>query len=131
MLEMLPYSYGNSTRLKHLRLRDCPNLTISNRTLEDITTLVYLDLYSCSNVKELTPQITNQRFLKYLDLSATSLKELPTSFGELCSLECLKVGGDLLQGLSPSFSYLGSLNDLSLLECPKFKCMPESFGMLS
>lgn len=107
-LKTLPISFGELPRLKHFCLSYCPSLTISNGTLQNISTLETLDVSACGNVKE-----------------------LPTRIGDLRKLEALKLERDSLELLPPSFVELCRLKYLSIRDSPKLKCLPESFALLS
>eukprot|EP00253_Pinus_taeda_P019533 PITA_19533 len=127
----LPNSFGNLTRLKHLSLRGCENLAIDNGTLGDIKMLEHLDLSSCRQLVDLPPQVAHQRSLQQLYLQETKLKEFPSVMGDLCNLEVLKFGSDLLEALPLWLGDLKSLKIFSLSSSPQLKSLPDSFEMLT
>ena len=83
-------------------------MTISHRTLENITMLEYLDLSLCKQVKEMPSQVARLRFLQKLYLEGTNFKELPLG------LRDVKI-----------------LNSLALSFSPQLKSLPDSIGLLT
>lgn len=66
-LQKLPHSLRNLIRLKHLSLARWSELSISQATLGNITTLVSLDLSFCLKMKLLPPQVASQQSLEDLN----------------------------------------------------------------
>jgi Leucine-rich repeat (LRR) protein len=126
---MLPDSFGNLTKLQHIDLSQCQKLTISSETLGKITTLKYLNLSGCKNIKVLPPQLTHQPFLQEMIL-VSDFKELPSAIGNLSNLKILTLESSCLEMLPPSFGDLRSLEKLKLSYCSSLKCFPDSIRML-
>ena len=92
------------TRLEHLSLPGCEELTLSRETFEHIRTLTRLDFSGCQKMEVLPPHVSDQRFLEEMDLSLTSLRELPIDNRNLSNLEILKLHCPLLKML-PRLDY--------------------------
>nr|ABK26674.1 unknown [Picea sitchensis] len=88
---MLPDSFMNLIRLKHLELSNCCDLTLSDQTLGIISTLERLNFSNCHKIEGLAPQVTHQPSLEELILDCTQLKELPSAIGDLRQLTSLSI----------------------------------------
>lgn len=64
-------------------------------------------------------------------LQELHIAELPLSFENLCNLEILELDGSLSKMQPPSASDLRNLKELRLLDCPRWKCLPDSLGQLT
>lgn len=64
-------------------------------------------------------------------LQELHIKELPSTFENLCNLEVLELNGSFSKMLPPSLSVLSNLKELRLVNCPRLKCLPDSLGQLS
>ncbi|KAJ1288856.1 hypothetical protein BS78_02G120000 [Paspalum vaginatum] len=121
-----------------------------------ITSILYLDLSSCSGLTQLPPSISNLPNLAALNLShCRSLHTLPVSLGELNNLQMLVLsccselrnlpvslcelskvrlldlaGCSRLEKLPASFVNLGHLENLNLSDCKELKELPQSLGNL-
>eukprot|EP00253_Pinus_taeda_P028447 PITA_28447 len=129
-LKRLPDSFCKLIKLQHLNLRECTSLTMSSETLGNVSTLVHINLSGCSKIEVLPLQVVHQVSLRWLYLTRTNLKELPSAIGELHDLEVLEVGGLLDAELPPTLCSLKSLKKLGLYYCNELKCLPASLGDL-
>ncbi|KAH7537276.1 hypothetical protein FEM48_Zijuj03G0075600 [Ziziphus jujuba var. spinosa] len=135
---LLPCSNQNLTALRYLYLTGCElnSTIISSGFLNDLVRLEYLfldnnniELSAIQNLKSLVQLELSQNSLKgemptfmgnlvslvYLDLSFNSLEgEIPTSLGNLCNLSDLSLGGNKFGGkVSNAFDSLLSVGCLS------------------
>ncbi|GLU24202.1 hypothetical protein SLE2022_401550 [Rubroshorea leprosula] len=95
--------------------------------LEKLTTLL---LWNCSFLREV-PSLSNLVGLKKLDLSWTSIKELPQGFNMLTNLKWLGLGGGLSETLDEMLQNLSKLQHLIVNAITKFKWEKiESWGKL-
>ncbi|KAL5711116.1 hypothetical protein ACHQM5_021607 [Ranunculus cassubicifolius] len=92
--------------LAYLRLSGCSSLTkLPDET--SLESLQYLNLSGCSSLTKLPDDLfRNAKFIKYLDLSNTQLKELPSSLYDLYFLKTLNLKG---------CSHLETLSELTYL----------------
>ncbi|XP_062117674.1 putative disease resistance RPP13-like protein 1 [Humulus lupulus] len=100
---------------------------IEQYVLEDLSKLKrlrFLSLKGYIHVNELPNSIGELRHLRYLDVSYTSIKELPKSFCLLYNLQTIKILGckDLTK-LPKTFHHLVNLRYLDI-DCPKLSTFP-------
>ena len=98
---------------------------------ENMANIKYMQL-SCSNFKNVPTTIGTLRLLQYLNLSACGmLEKLPESIGGLGSLQHLDISFCItLKELPKGIGGLGSLQHLNMRECVALKKLPESIGGL-
>ena len=127
----LPSSIGSLIGLTSLILNGCKNLVCLPSTICSLNSLERLDLGGCSNIDNLPENLGNLKGLKFLDLSGTSIKELPSSIERLTSLisltlfNCKKLV--CLPNTTCGFKFYGVLN---LSTCSGFKNFPENLWMI-
>lgn len=96
-----------------------------------LTCLQALDL-SGSNIKSLSDSIGNLKYLRYLGLRRTKIRNLPESICSLSSLQTLELTGCVfLQELPKSFKNLTDLRHLLLPKRVFFPYMPIGVGKLT
>ena len=88
-IKELPLSVERLKCLIYLNLRYCKHLVCLPTTICNLKLLKNLDLLGCSKFDNLPENLGNVEGLKMLDLSETSIKELPSSVERLTSLFCL------------------------------------------
>ncbi|MFC0154475.1 type III secretion system leucine-rich repeat domain-containing effector XopL [Xanthomonas dyei] len=66
--------------------------------------------------------------LQRMTINATGLIELPESMRELAGLEILTLAHNPIRSLPASISSLNRLRELSILNCPELKELPQQFG---
>lgn len=64
-------------------------------------------------------------------LQELHIAELPSTFEDLYNLEVLELDGSLSKMLPPLHSNLRNLKELRLVDCPRWKCLPDSLGLLT
>ncbi|MBA0671125.1 hypothetical protein Goklo_007410 [Gossypium klotzschianum] len=114
------------TDLKYLSLNDCENLVCLPDSFYKLKSLERLTLQGCSSL-EIFPEIleTMER-LSDLDLSGTTLKELPSSIDNLIGLEELVLNNcENLVCLPDNFYKLKSLKRLTLQGCSRLEIFSE------
>ena len=127
LIKELPSSVGSLIGLTSLILNGCWNLVCLPSTICSLNSLERLDLGGCSNIDDLLENLGNLKGLKFLDLSGTSIKELPSSIERLTSLtsltllNCKKLV--CLPNTTCGFKFYGALN---LSTCSGFKNLPEN-----
>ena len=123
----LPSSIGCLTSLTSLNISDCKNLVCLHSTICSLKLLESLDLSRCSNFDNLLENLGNVKGLKWLGLSETAVKELPSSIGRLTSLTSLNILNCknlvCLPNTTCGFKFHG---DLDLSKCLRFKNLPEN-----
>ena len=114
-----------------LNLIGCKNL---ENLPSDICELKYLYTLDCSHCKKLKifPEIKeDMEKLRILDLSVTSIQELPSSVERLKGLQYLKLFlCDSLVSIADSICNLTSLKTLDIRFCKKLKKLPENLERL-
>ncbi|XP_050260408.1 disease resistance protein RPV1-like isoform X2 [Quercus robur] len=130
-IEGLPSSIERLTSLTSLTLKSCKNLVRLPSIICSLNSLECLDLCGCSNIDNLSENLGNLEGLKFLDLSGTSIKELPSSIERLTRLtsltllNCKKLV--CLPNTTCGFKLYGALN---LSMCSGFKNLPENLWMI-
>ncbi|XP_056158587.1 disease resistance protein RPV1-like [Syzygium oleosum] len=118
---------GSICQLKHLGsldVRDCRNLRIFTAskclsfmlppTIGDLTSLEYLSLKNCKQLKWLPDSIGNLKSLIELDISKTSIRELPDSIGNLENLKVVKMTCDSTSKIPNSFWTIEKLEEIEV-----------------
>ena len=122
---------GNMECLQSLILNGCKKLVCLPSTICSLNSLERLDLGGCSNIDDLLENLGNLKGLKFLDLSGTSIKELPSSIERLTSLtsltllNCKKLV--CLPNTTCGFKFHGALN---LSTCSGFRNLPKNLWMI-
>ncbi|MBA0785912.1 hypothetical protein Gotri_026740, partial [Gossypium trilobum] len=157
-LKELPSSIGNLIGLEHLNMNNCKNLVCLPDSFCKLKSLERFYLKGCSRL-EIFPEIMDtMEWLYELDLSGTTLKELPSSIGNLIglqnlalqncenlvaqdwrffrksdtmeSLRYLDLSGTALKELPSSIENLIGLEHLHMNNCKNLFCLPDSFYKL-
>ena len=131
--------------IKRLELQRCDNLVEIHQSVGLLEVLEYWNLLGCENLK-IIPRILNlkslQRFFldgceslwKFSDIGQnTERLALPSSIGNLTSLQDLSIGSKSLNDLPSCFFTLPNLNVLSMLDFenfPKNLDIPDCFPKL-
>ncbi|KAJ4721617.1 putative Disease resistance protein (TIR-NBS-LRR class) [Melia azedarach] len=111
-----------------LNISFCKSLKRLPRSIRS-KSLAYLYVPGCSNLKSF-PEILSYN-LKWLDLSGTSIEELPSSIGCQSRPDRLNLENcSRLKSLSNSFCKLKSLEDLNLSGCSNLQVLPDKLGNL-
>ncbi|KAH0864421.1 LOW QUALITY PROTEIN: hypothetical protein HID58_081632 [Brassica napus] len=148
LLVKVPRSVGNLSKLLQLDFSYCSNLTEFLVDVSGLKSLEKLFLSGCSNLRMLAS-------LEELNLTATALKNLPSSIGklknlqklylmhcasfsklpdtinELKSLKKLFINGSAVEELPLNPGSLPSLTDFSAGGCKHLKQVPSSIGGLN
>ncbi|XP_030927760.1 TMV resistance protein N-like [Quercus lobata] len=123
----LPSSVGGMIGLTSLTLRNCKNLVCLPSAICSLKSLESLDLSGCSKFDNLPENLGNIEGLKKLYLSGTIIKELPSSIEHLTNLtsltlhDCYKLV--CLPNTTRDLKLCGSLN---LSSCSAFKNLPKN-----
>uniref|UniRef100_A0A2N9H7D3 TIR domain-containing protein n=1 Tax=Fagus sylvatica TaxID=28930 RepID=A0A2N9H7D3_FAGSY len=118
-IKELPSSVEGLTSLRFLTLRNCKNLVCLPSTICNLKSLRNLNLFGCSKFDNLPENLWNLKGMKRLDLSETTIKEVPSSFVLLKNLEVLFIRG-----------CLHSLSVLNLSDCDIW-AIPNDIGCLN
>ena len=128
-IKELPSSIGCLTNLTVLTLKDCKNLV---RLLDVIWSLKLgnsLDLSGCSKFDNLLENLRNVKGLEKIDLSETTIKELPSSIEHLTYLTVLTLKDcKNLMRLPNNIFCLKLLKFLDLSGCSNFDNLGENLG---
>ncbi|XP_030924530.1 TMV resistance protein N-like [Quercus lobata] len=130
-IKELPSSIDGLTTLNSLTLTNCKNLVCLPSTICSLNSLEWLGLCGCSNFDNLPENLGNLKDLYHLDLSGTSIKELPSSIDGLTTLTSLTLTNcKNLVCLPSTICSLNSLEFPDLYGCPNFENLPENLGNL-
>ena len=125
----LPSSIEDLTALTFLILKDCKNLVCLHCTICCLKLLECLDLPRCSDCKNSPEKLGNFNGLKYLYLSGTSMKELPSLIEGLTVLRFLTLKDcKNLVCLPSTICSLKLLEFLDLFGCSNYDSLPENLG---
>ncbi|XP_050257400.1 disease resistance protein RPV1-like isoform X21 [Quercus robur] len=125
-IKELPSSIDGLTTLTSLTLWSCRNLVCLPNTICCLISLECLEISGCSSFEYLPENLGNVKGLKKLGLSGSAIKELPSSIERLMHLtslnllDCFNLG--CLPNTTCGFKFHGTL-DLST--CSRFKNLPE------
>ncbi|KAL0552510.1 hypothetical protein IC582_011626 [Cucumis melo] len=118
-------SIGSLDRLQTLVSRECTNL-VKLPSILRLKSLKHLDLFWCSKLESIPIIDENMKSLRFLDLSFTAIKDLPSSIGYLTELPRLNLGNcTSLISLPKTISLLMSLLDLELRNCRSLQEIPK------
>ena len=131
--------------IKSLKLRGCKNLVEIHQSVGLLEALEYWDLFKCENLK-IIPRILKLKSLqsfylagcgslwKFPDIGQnTERLALPSSIGNLTSLQSLTIGSKSLKDLPSCFCTLPNLKILSMYDIenfPKNLDIPDCFPKL-
>ncbi|TYG96264.1 hypothetical protein ES288_A11G335500v1 [Gossypium darwinii] len=130
-LKELPSSIDNLIGLVNLSLDNCKNLVCLPNSFYKLKSLKIFTIQGCSRL-EIFPEIleTMER-LRYLDLSRTGLKELPSSIDNLIGLTQLRLSNcENLVCLPDSFYKLKSLQFFNLEGCLRLEIFPKTLDTM-
>ncbi|KAJ7970184.1 Disease resistance protein [Quillaja saponaria] len=118
-------SVGLLKKLVKLSAKYCYRLSIFPPTIES-TTLEYLNLRECNSLTKFPEILEKMEKIKFIDVSGTSIEELPSSFQNLVGIEDLHMVRCLALSILPSsLLMLQNLKELNMGFCPKLQ---NSFG---
>ncbi|KAG5573863.1 hypothetical protein H5410_063629 [Solanum commersonii] len=129
-LVKLPISLGVQKKLCWLKIGRCENLKNLPSSIQ-MESLQQLMISNCLKL-DTFPQINgDMRCLRGLTLNSTGIREVPSSIGNLSSLESLNLEGcEDLVSLPDCLCNLMNLQYLSLYRCKKLEKLPENMGDL-
>ncbi|XP_016198982.1 disease resistance protein RGA2-like [Arachis ipaensis] len=119
--------------LRTCRFQPANRALLSPNVLRPLESLRALDLANANRLNMLhLSVITHFKYLRYLNLSRTSIKKLPESTSSLCNLQVLNLNDcDKLQQLPRHLKYLKALRHLYLRWCSSLVRMPHEIGQLT
>ncbi|CAL2278835.1 unnamed protein product [Prunus armeniaca] len=125
LVELHP-SAGFLHKLVKLSLRGCRSLTLFPRIV-NLKSLLHLNLDGCISLEKFPEIKGKMESLKYLDLSETSIKELPSSsIRHFTHLEEMDLTGcENLTNLPCSIYELKHLKTISVCKCSKLVSFPK------
>ncbi|KAM3701693.1 hypothetical protein ACJW31_05G193900 [Castanea mollissima] len=127
----LPSSVECLTSLNILILRGCKNLQCLPNNICSLTLISNFDLYKCTKFEKLPKYLGNIVSLNELNLSGTTIKELPLSVESLIGLDLLNLKDCKNFVFLPStICSLKSLSKIDLCGCSKFVNLPDNLGNL-
>ncbi|MCH93268.1 TIR-NBS-LRR type disease resistance protein [Trifolium medium] len=100
--------HGSLAKLRVLSLRDCTKLVRLSDSLDNMTSLITLELYGCMKYQYL-PVNSAMGSLIFLDLSFCNISIVPDAIGELRGLERLNLQGNNFTRLPSTIQRLYSL----------------------
>ncbi|XP_031283109.1 disease resistance-like protein DSC1 [Pistacia vera] len=122
-IEEVPSAIECLNNLDSLLLINCTRLKNLPRSIQNLTTLMHLDLRGCSNITEF-PEVSGD--IKYLYLNETAIQELPSSVEYLTKLNTLSLGNCTnLESVPSGLFKLKCLEVLYLFGCSKLGNLPE------
>ncbi|XP_022640193.1 disease resistance protein RPP4-like [Vigna radiata var. radiata] len=130
-LEIIPSCIGRLTRLCKLDLTYCQSLQTFPSTIFKLK-LRKLDLCGCLKLRTFPEIMEPAQTFAHINLRATTIKELPSSFGNLVMLRSLKLYNcSDLESLPNSIVNLKRLCKLDCSGCAKLTEIPTHIGRLS
>ncbi|XP_050367155.1 TMV resistance protein N-like [Argentina anserina] len=119
-------------RLTVLNLKDCKNLVHFANSVRGLKSLKVLDISGCSKLDTLPEDLGHTGCLVEVDVSKTSIRELPFSIGLLEELVSMSLRDcKQLSCLPTSVGGLKSLKYLKLSGCLKLERLPDELGQIS
>jgi hypothetical protein len=115
--------HGSLAKLRVLSLRDCTKLVRLSDSLDKMTSLITLDLYSCTK-HQYMPVNSAMGSLIFLDLSFCNISIVPDAIGELRGLERLNLQGNSFTELPFTIHRLSSLSYLNVSHCHRLQILP-------
>ncbi|WZZ80939.1 hypothetical protein YC2023_101511 [Brassica napus] len=129
-LEAIP-DLSNHKSLEKLILERCMLLVKVPRSVGNLSKLLQLDFSYCSNLTEFLVDVSGLKSLEKLFLSGCSnLSVLPENIGMLASLEELNLTATALKNLPSSIGKLKNLQKLYLMHCASFSKLPDTINEL-
>ncbi|KAF8020104.1 hypothetical protein BT93_G0723 [Corymbia citriodora subsp. variegata] len=122
--------FSGCTDLEILILERCSRLEKLDPSISHLKCLVSLNLKFCSYLDRLPVELACMTALKELSIDETSIRQIPSSIGNLKQLEILSGFKCPLTYLPSSISYLSVLSKISL-DGAKINELPISLGELS
>ncbi|XP_050367156.1 LOW QUALITY PROTEIN: TMV resistance protein N-like [Argentina anserina] len=119
-------------RLTVLTLKDCKNLVHFANSVRGLKSLKVLDISGCSKLDTLPEDLGHMECLVEVDVSETSIRELPCSISRLKGLVSMSLRNcKQLSYLPSSIRGLKSLKYLKLSSCLKLERLPDELGQIS
>ncbi|CAJ2676030.1 unnamed protein product [Trifolium pratense] len=130
-LESIPPSIGSLSKLNKLSIMDCESLETFPSSIFKLK-LTKLDLHGCSMLKTFPEILEPAETFVHINLTKTTIKELPSSLEYLVGLQtlCLKLCSDLVS-LPNSVVNLNYLSELDCSGCCSLTEIPSNIGSLS
>ncbi|WJZ87752.1 hypothetical protein VitviT2T_007107 [Vitis vinifera] len=125
-IKELPSSIEHLTGLKELYMKVCKNLRSLPSSICRLKSLRNLQVFGCSNLDTFPEIMEDMKYLEFLDLRGTGIKELPSSMehlhniGELFLSDCKN-----LRSLPSSICRFKSFQRLNLSGCSSLQNFPE------
>ncbi|KAJ7970218.1 TMV resistance protein N [Quillaja saponaria] len=120
-------SVGLLDKLVKISAKHCDNLNTFITKIES-TSLQYLNLRGCGKLTRFPAFSDKMEKIRFIDVGATAIKELPSSFENLVGIEALHIGKcRKLRVLPSGFLMFQNLKELNMGFCPKLQT---SFGKL-
>ena len=130
-IEELPESIQHLQGLQYLDLENCNNLVRLPESICYLKSLINLFCSGCSNLRVFPEILEDMENLRHLDLSRTSIKELPLSIEHLGGLQHLYLNHcSNLVKIPESISKLSSLKELLVGFCTELERFPDNLGSL-
>ncbi|CAN6544816.1 unnamed protein product [Malus baccata var. baccata] len=125
-VEMLPSSVGNLISLQTLDLSGCKHLVSLPTNICKLKYLEELNLSGCSELEKFPEILEPMEHLVSLSLQGTAVEMLPSSIGNLISLQTLDLSGcKHLVSLPTNICKLKYLEELNLSGCSELEKFPE------
>jgi Leucine-rich repeat (LRR) protein len=126
----MTHQIGHLVDLESLTLVGWPGLRQLPEGLGDLGALSQLVLRDCGQLMALPQSLGRLRSLRRLVLQGCGLITLPGSLGDLGSLTSLLIHSCDIRDLPSSVGQLTALQQFILVDCPRFRHIPASFGAL-
>ncbi|KAK3417769.1 hypothetical protein EUGRSUZ_H03723 [Eucalyptus grandis] len=88
-------NFSAHSNLEHLILSGCESLIEIDGSICQLKRLIFLDVSNCWNLQRLPETVGNWDSLTKLDISHTSIEEVPDSIGMLKNLKVMKMQNDV------------------------------------
>ncbi|PON95610.1 TIR-NBS-LRR-like protein [Trema orientale] len=125
-LKELPSSISNLVRLNFLKLSYCKNLVSIPTSFCKLKSLKRLIISHCSKLKMFPEIMEPMRYLQFLYLNGTGIKEIPSSIESLVGLHLLELSEcKNLEYVPSSICKLKFLKKLILSYCSNLKSFPQ------
>ncbi|TXG64805.1 hypothetical protein EZV62_011799 [Acer yangbiense] len=125
-IDEVPPSILCLTKLCNLNLSHCTRLQHIPTSICKLKFLYELNLENCSGLESFPEILDTMEHLKTLELSGTSIKELPENLGNLKSLIYLSADRSAISQLPSSMKHLKNLKKLSCRGCRGLRFTPSS-----
>ncbi|KAL6343104.1 hypothetical protein AAG906_018942 [Vitis piasezkii] len=125
-IKELPSSIEHLTGLKELYMKECKNLRSLPSSICRLKSLRNLQVFGCSNLDTFPEIMEDMKYLEFLDLRGTGIKELPSSMEHLHNISELFLSDcKNLRSLPSSICRFKSFQRLNLNGCSSLQNFPE------